>query len=64
MLLTASYLLEPPEVEAPLLGLLPMLELLELGLEELEEPELMPELDEPELMPPEVAPLLAPCSFF
>ena len=64
MLLTASYLLEPPEVEAPLLGLLPMLELLELGLEELEEPELMPELDEPELVPPEVAPLDAPCSFF
>ncbi|HZD19517.1 MAG TPA: hypothetical protein VE325_02500 [Burkholderiales bacterium] len=58
-----------PGVEAPLLGLLVLelllgLELEELGLEELEEPELMPELDEPELMPPEVAPLLAPCSFF
>ncbi len=58
-----------PGVEAPLLGLLLLEELLgleleELGLEELEEPELMPELDEPELMPPEVPPLLAPCSFF
>jgi len=58
-----------PGVEAPLLGLLLLEELLgleleELGLEELEEPELMPELDESELMPPEVPPLLAPCSFF
>lgn len=62
-----------PLVEAPLLGVLPMVEplVLLLGLEELEEPEPMlepdvPELDEPELMPLplDVPPLLAPCSFF
>jgi hypothetical protein len=62
-----------PLVEAPLLGVLPMVEPLvlllgleELGLEELEDPEPM-ELDDPELMPPlelEVPPLDAPCSFF
>ena len=66
--LTASYLLEPGVVGVPLLGVLPMPEplVLLLGLDELEEPELMPpELDEPELMPPlEVPPLDAPCSFF
>src|SRR5438094_594112 len=48
------------ELLVPLLGLEELL----LGLEELDEPELMPELDEPELVPPEVAPLEAPCSFF
>jgi hypothetical protein len=58
------------------LGALVVLEPLLLGLDGLEEPELMPpELDEPELMPPEldepelmppleVPPLDAPCSFF
>jgi len=60
-------------VELPPLGLLVVSEELLLGLEELDEPELlseldepelMPELDEPELMPPEVAPLEAPRSFF
>jgi hypothetical protein len=50
-----------------LLGLLVELEPLELGLEELEEPEepeLMPELDEPEPMWLEDEPLAPPCSFF
>jgi hypothetical protein len=64
-------LLAPPEVELPLLGLLPMVEELELGLEELDEPPMLPLEDEPEPMLleepvpvlPEVAPL-APCSFF
>ena len=60
-------------MELPPLGLLVVSEELLLGLEELDEPELlseldepelMPELDEPELMPPEVAPLEAPRSFF
>ena len=69
MTATVKRYLLVPLVEAPLLGVLPMLEplVLLLGLEELEEPELMPELDEPELMPPvelEVPPLDAPCSFF
>ncbi|TMH28806.1 MAG: hypothetical protein E6H63_08135 [Betaproteobacteria bacterium] len=59
-------------MEPPLLGLLVVSEELLLGLEELDEPELLSELDEPELMPeldpelmpPEVAPLEAPRSFF
>lgn len=66
-MLTASYLLDPGVEGVPLLGVLPMLEPLLvplLGVEELEDPELMPELDEPELMPLEVPPLDAPCSFF
>ena len=59
-------------MELPPLGLLVVSEELLLGLEELDEPELLSELDEPELMPeldpelmpPEVAPLEAPRSFF